>query len=193
MAMMSQWSQRVVVRETSVVVGVFRWAMRGAVRTVRGRGRGLARLPAAGLTLAPGWRKTSDVEPPTVHPFSEAQGPTTMLPPGTSPISFFKQIFGTDYFDNLAETTNLNAVVKAPPVGWGPHARLATSDRSWHPTTAIELKAFVAINITMGIKELPEYKDGNRSHPPRPLRLGYDDPEAVREVEPVYSLLNRCG
>ena len=134
-------------------------AMRGAVRTVRGRGRGLARLPAAGLTLAPGWRKTSDVEPPTVHPFSEAQGPTTMLPPGTSPISFFQQIFGTDYFDNLAETTNLNAVVKAPPIGWGPHARLATSDRSWHPTTAIELKAFVAINITMGIKELPEYKD----------------------------------
>ena len=140
-----------------MVVGVFRWAMRGAVRTVHGRGRGLAPLPATGLTLAPGWRKTSDVVPPTVHPFSEAQGPTTMLPPGTSPISFFEQIFGTDDFDNLAETTNLNAVVKAPPVGWRPHGRLATSDRSWLPTTAIEMKAYVAVNMV--IKELPEYKD----------------------------------
>ena len=101
--------------------GVFCGAMLGAVRTVRVRVRGLAPLPAVGLTLAPGWRKTSDVVPPTVHSFTEAQGLTTVLPPGTSPISFFEQIFGTDYFDNLAETTNLNAVVEAPPVGWGPH------------------------------------------------------------------------
>ena len=39
--------------------GVFRGSrrvMHGAVRTVRGRCRGLACLPAVGLTLAPGWR-----------------------------------------------------------------------------------------------------------------------------------------
>ena len=53
----------------------------------------------------------------------------------------------------------MNAVVKASPVGWGPYRRLATSVRSWHATTAIDMKGYVAVNITMGIKDLPEYKD----------------------------------
>ena len=34
-----------------------------------------------------------------------------------------------------------------------------TADRKWHATTAIEMRAYVGINITMGIKDLPEYKD----------------------------------
>ena len=33
------------------------------------------------------------------------------------------------------------------------------SDRHWHPTTATEMKAFVALNIVMGVKNLPEYAD----------------------------------
>ena len=33
----------------------------------------------------------------------------------------------------------------------------AISDRHGHPTTAAEIKAFVALNIIMGVKNLPEY------------------------------------
>ena len=32
-------------------------------------------------------------------------------------------------------------------------------DPHWHPTTADEMKAFVGINIAMGVKDLPEYRD----------------------------------
>ena len=126
-------------------------AMRGAVRMVRGEGCGLARLLSTGqLPLAPGWHKTANVAPPAVRSFMESQGPTTMLPPGTAPSCFFDQIFELDYSEKLAEATNINAVVKSPPVGDGPHERLATADCKWHATTAIE----------MGIKkDLPEYKD----------------------------------
>ena len=36
---------------------------------------------------------------------------------------------------------------------------MTTSDAHWHPTTADEMKAFVGINIAMGVKDLPEYRD----------------------------------
>ena len=41
----------------------------------------------------------------------------------------------------------------------GPHGQFETSDAHWHATTADEVMAFRGINITMGIKKLPGYKD----------------------------------
>ena len=38
-------------------------------------------------------------------------------------------------------------------------------DDSLPPTSAIEIKAYVAVNITMAIKELPEYKDYGATDP----------------------------
>ena len=105
-----------------------------------------------------GWRKTADVDPPTVNDFTEPQGPATPLPANTAPIAFFEQIFGVDFFERLATATNDNAATKAPPVA-AVVDQNATSDRHWHPTTATEMKAFVALNIVMGVKNFPEYAD----------------------------------
>ena len=57
---------------------------------------------------------------------------------------------------------NDNAVTKAPPAPRVTEADVdatMTSDRHWHATNAEEMKAFVAINIIMGIKNLSEYAD----------------------------------
>ena len=120
----------------------------------RGRGRGQA---AADVVVEPGWHKTAHVDAPNIEPFNHTTGPATLLPPGTEPIRFFEQVF--DFFVSVAEATNLNAVAKAPPRGYGPHHQFNTGDPLWHPTTADEVKAYIGINIAMGIKNLPGYKD----------------------------------
>ena len=109
--------------------------------------------------MEPGWHKTADVDPPNIEPFNHTTGPATLLPPGTEPIRFFEQVFGVDFSASVAEATNLNAVAKAPPRGYGPHRQFDTGDPLWHPTTADEVKAYIGINIAMGIKNLPGYKD----------------------------------
>ena len=45
------------------------------------------------------------------------------------------------------------------PVDMDPHRQFDTGDPLWHPTTADEVKAYIGINIAMGIKNLPGYKD----------------------------------
>ena len=91
--------------------GVARGGGRGGGRG-RGRGRGQA---AADVVVEPGWHKTADVDPPNIEPFNHTTGPATLLPPGTEPIRFFEQVFGIDFFESVAEATNLNAVAKSPP------------------------------------------------------------------------------
>ncbi len=59
----------------------------------------------------------------------------------------------------LARNTNLNAAQKSPPGPPYPVHQYATSDKRWTPTCPAEMKAFVAINILMGIKQEPEYTD----------------------------------
>ena len=53
----------------------------------------------------------------------------------------------------------MNAVAKSPPPQDVAHARIATSDGTWHPTTAAEMQAYIGVNMAMGFKDLPEYKD----------------------------------
>ena len=112
----------------------------------------------ATLVLEPGWQRTADVQPPVVRPFSQEAGPRNPLPHSASPLEFFNQMFGVDFFVNLAAATNANAAVKRPPLQ--PTVDVyATSDPHWHPTSAAEVQAFVGINIAMGTADLPEYKD----------------------------------
>ena len=69
-------------------------------------------------------------------------------------------MFGPNFFDNIAEATNLNAVKKRPPPpSAADDGRLATSDRKWHPTTGDEMHSFFAINMVMCINIKSEYKD----------------------------------
>ena len=125
----------------------------------RGRGRAAAAAAADPTQLEPGWSRSEDVAPPRVHEFRESTGPTTPLPPSAQPLEFVLQLLGADLFEKLAEATNMNAVAKAPPPPDRANVRLATSDAAWRPTTAEEMKAFIAINLVMGIKELSEYRD----------------------------------
>ena len=78
---------------------------------------------------------------------------------GSEPIDLFHQIFGTDFFKQLAEATNMNVVAKSPPPEDVAHARFATSDGTWCATTAAEMQAYIGVNVAMGFKDLPKYKD----------------------------------
>ena len=62
-------------------------------------------------------------------------------------------------FDILEHNTNINAVCKKSPVIADHNDEYATSDKYWRPTNADEIKAFVGINILMGLKQMPEYND----------------------------------
>ena len=136
---------------------------RGAGRAVgrgAGRGRGQGRGVGVGqLVLPPGWSKSASVNPPAVHQFAELSGPTTILPSTSTPLKFFEQIFGADFFEVFAVATNINATVVSPPRPDQAAGQYATSDATWKPTSAEEMRAFVAINMAMGINQSPEYKD----------------------------------
>lgn len=56
----------------------------------------------------------------------------------------------------VARNTNLNAARKSPPGPPYQVLQFATSDKHWTPTCTAEMKAFIAINILMGIKQAPE-------------------------------------
>ena len=148
-----------VLRGRGAVHAVGRGAGRGADRG-DGLGRGQWRGVGVGqLVLPPGWSKSSTVTPPAVHEFLESSGPTSILPSTSTPLKLFEQIFGADFFEVFAISTNINATVVSPPrsdQGTGPYV---TSDATWKPTSAEEMRAFVAINMSMGIDQSPEYKD----------------------------------
>ena len=132
---------------------------RGQAAAGRGRGRGCgrqARVDPATILPVDGWRKTSDVDPPEVIGFTAPYGMTTPLPADSRPIAFFEQMFGNNFFEKLAVTTNDNAATKAPPPAG---STAATSDKNWTPTNAIEMQVFIAINVIMGLNDESEYAD----------------------------------
>ena len=77
----------------------------------------------------------------------------------SEPMEYFTQIFGEDFFDEFAHATNINATVQSPSWPDTAGGRYATSDGNWRPTSAEEMRGFVAINFAMGINDSPEYKD----------------------------------
>ena len=62
------------------------------------------------------------------------------------------------FFDDLAVVTNANAASKHSPLQPSDDP-VATSDPRWLATTADEIKAFIGMNIAMGVTDLPEYRD----------------------------------
>ena len=110
------------------------------------------------LVVEPGWQKMEDVVPDAVHPFNEPSGPTVPLPPDACLIAFVNQMFGEAFFDRMAEATNANAAARRPPLEATVDIT-AMSDPHWNATTAAKMRAFVGLNIAMGFKDLPEYRD----------------------------------
>lgn len=82
-----------------------------------------------------------------VSSFSEFVGPRHQLPENASALDFFSLLFEPNFFDVMAEQTNLYASQR--------QRRAGINDSSWTPTDAQEVRAFVAINILMGLHKVP--------------------------------------
>ncbi|XP_072342411.1 piggyBac transposable element-derived protein 4-like isoform X1 [Scyliorhinus torazame] len=83
----------------------------------------------------------------SVPPFTEATGPQHQLPHTASPLDYFSLLWPATVYDTIAEETNRYAAQC--------QERAGKKDSFWIPTDSHEIKAFLAINIMMGIKQLP--------------------------------------
>ncbi|XP_067826911.1 piggyBac transposable element-derived protein 4-like isoform X1 [Heptranchias perlo] len=91
------------------------------------------------------WTTTvNDIHVPS---FTESIGPNHQLPNTASPLDYFSLLWPDTVFDTIAEETNRYAMQCQEKAG--------KMDSFWIPTDAHEIKAFLAINIMMGIKQLP--------------------------------------
>ena len=84
--------------------------------------------------------------------FQRQPGPK--LPPDfdrntASPLDFFWLLFHPAMFANMARHTNNYARWKQTTTG--------TTEDKWTETNELEMRAFVGMNILMGINKLPEY------------------------------------
>lgn len=77
-------------------------------------------------------------------PFSENVGPNV---PGNleTPLDFFLHLFSENLLNTLVFQTNLYAVQK--------------HNKNNSPTTTEEIKCFLGINLLMGVKKMPSYRD----------------------------------
>ncbi|XP_060702870.1 piggyBac transposable element-derived protein 4-like isoform X1 [Hemiscyllium ocellatum] len=82
-----------------------------------------------------------------VPTFTERTGPQHQLASTADPLDYFTLLWPDSVFDTIAQETNRYAVQC--------QARDGKQDSSWIPTDSREIKAFLAINIMMGIKQLP--------------------------------------
>ncbi|XP_064467766.1 piggyBac transposable element-derived protein 3-like isoform X2 [Ornithodoros turicata] len=83
---------------------------------------------------------------PSLNQFSEFTGVLcdSLFETEVRPVDVFLQLFPEDLIDDMVFQTNLYAVQNAT---------------TFPPTNNEEMKAFLAINILMGIKKLPSYRD----------------------------------
>ncbi|XP_078730671.1 uncharacterized protein LOC144945910 isoform X2 [Lampetra fluviatilis] len=103
---------------------------------------------------APSWsRELRDV---VVAPFTESAGPNHGLPLDASVLDYFMLFWPDRLIDVFTQETNRYAEQKIAESG--------KADPLWSPTTSREMKAFFAVAIMMGIKDLPRvwcYWSGN--------------------------------
>ncbi|XP_061426844.1 uncharacterized protein LOC133354203 isoform X2 [Lethenteron reissneri] len=103
---------------------------------------------------APSWsRELRDV---VVAPFTESAGPSHGLPLDASVLDYFMLFWPDRLIDVFTQETNRYAEQKIAESG--------KADPLWSPTTSREMKAFFAVAIMMGIKDLPRvwcYWSGN--------------------------------
>uniref|UniRef100_A0A4W3GL10 PiggyBac transposable element-derived protein 4-like n=1 Tax=Callorhinchus milii TaxID=7868 RepID=A0A4W3GL10_CALMI len=88
-----------------------------------------------------------DLHDVCVPSFTEPVGPQHQLSTSASPLSYFNLLWPDTVFGTVAEETNRYADQCQESAG--------KRDPCWTPTNAREIKTFFAINIMMGIKQLP--------------------------------------
>ena len=82
---------------------------------------------------------------PPVVPFTETPGPVHQLSEGATPVDFLHLFWEPALFQLLADETNRYAVQR----------QVEKPDRKWYPTTPEEMRAFIGVNIVMGIDQKP--------------------------------------
>lgn len=80
------------------------------------------------------------------EPFAECSGPYNIPEETETPLEVFSLLFPEELFERIVFETNLYAVQEK-------------LDNTYIPTTLDEMKCFIGVNVLMGIKRLPSYKD----------------------------------
>lgn len=106
-----------------------------------------------------GWANKIPDGDANLREYEENSGPKCDLEFDAPELSYLLSVVGQDFFEVLARNTNINAATKRPPVEPDEENEYASSDPSWTPTKADEVKAYVVINILMRINKTSEYLD----------------------------------
>ncbi|XP_041455728.1 piggyBac transposable element-derived protein 4-like [Lytechinus variegatus] len=104
-----------------------------------------------------GW--SNDLPDINVRAYTEQVGPKCNLAYDAPELDYLMCLIGDDFFEMIARNTNINAASKRPPVEPDDRDEFACSDPAWTPTNKDEIKAFISINILMGINHTSEYQD----------------------------------
>lgn len=91
---------------------------------------------------------SNDLHDVDIFEFLQDVGPRHTLNDSASALDFFNLLFEPTFYDIIVRETNLYAEQRQAEAG--------VRDTLWTPTTVREVKAFIAINILMGIHQLPE-------------------------------------
>lgn len=84
----------------------------------------------------------------SIEPFSAVSGPQHSLGDDADTRDYFRILFPDSLFEHMVEQTNKYALYR--------QRRSGKSDPHWHPTDVREMKAYVGLNILMGINQLPD-------------------------------------
>lgn len=92
------------------------------------------------------WKKPTTVSSDcfSINNFTENVGPVNVPDDKESPIDIFECLIDKNIIENIVFQTNLYATQREKP---------------FMPTHETEIKIFLAINILMGVKKLPSYRD----------------------------------
>ncbi|XP_066512564.1 piggyBac transposable element-derived protein 4-like [Hoplias malabaricus] len=85
----------------------------------------------------------------SIEPFTADSGPQHSLGDDADTLDYFRLLFPDSLFEHMVEQTNNYALYR--------QRRSGRSDPHWHPTDVREMRAYVGLNILMGINQLPDY------------------------------------
>uniref|UniRef100_A0AAQ4PUI2 Si:ch211-130m23.5 n=1 Tax=Gasterosteus aculeatus aculeatus TaxID=481459 RepID=A0AAQ4PUI2_GASAC len=83
-----------------------------------------------------------------IEPFAAASGPQHSLGDDADARDYFRMLFPDSLFEHMVEQTNKHALYR--------QRRSGKSDPHWHPTDVREMRAYVGLNVLMGINQLPD-------------------------------------
>nr|XP_043881872.1 piggyBac transposable element-derived protein 4-like [Solea senegalensis] len=84
----------------------------------------------------------------SIEPFCAVSGPQHSLGDDADTRDYFRILFPDSLFEHMVEQTNNYALYR--------QRRSGKSDPHWHPTDVREMRAYVGLNILMGINQLPD-------------------------------------